>query len=373
MMAGKCTAEEIKELMAYESEHDGETPVWDEAAMGNKQTLERQIFEGLEQRMNAGAGQAHSRSRTLSIVWKAAAAVSIIGLSSYFIALNYRTPPPAIAVAPAPANDVEPGSNKAILTLSNGAQVVLNDAGKGVIAQQGNTKLTKQDDGTLAYTTGAAAHEAPIGYNTVATPRGGQYQITLPDGSGVWLNASSSIRFPTRFAGAERRVEVTGEIYFEVQKNASMPFRVIAYGQEIEVLGTTFNVMAYEDEPYIKTTLVEGSVHITNPHGSALLKPGEQCIYNIRKETIHITDADVDEALAWKTGQFIFNNEDLHSIMRKVARWYNIDVRYDENVKNARFTGGISRFENVSDILKMLELTGTVHFKIEERRVDVMP
>ncbi len=160
--------------------------------------------------MNAGAGQAHSRSRTLSIALKAAAAVSIIGLSSYFIALNYRTPPPAIAVAPAPANDVEPGSNKAILTLSNGAQVVLNDAGKGVIAQQGNTKLTKQDDGTLAYTTGAAAHEAPIGYNTVATrQRSVSTRLRCLMAQAYGLNASSSIRFPTRFAGAERRVEVT--------------------------------------------------------------------------------------------------------------------------------------------------------------------
>jgi len=267
-------------------------------------------------------------------------------------------------------NAIMPGSNKAILTLQDGSKIVLNDAKDGTLAQQGNAKIIKLATGQLVYDkTGTAP--AKVLYNTMSTPRGGQYKLTLPDGTEVWLNAASSITYPTAFVGNERNVSITGEAYFEVAKDKSKPFRVRSGNQAIEVLGTHFNVMAYPDEDAIKTTLLEGSVKITENNEVQILKPGEQAVVD-KNGGLKISVADVDDALAWKNGYFKFSRVNIKYIMRQLARWYDVDVVYEGNVPHDEFVGKIGRGENIEDVLHILELD-RVHFKIEDKKIIVLP
>lgn len=315
-------------------------------------------------------------------IWSriAAAAVIILLLSagSYFIFNN----PTAKQTAKTKTqqlykNDVVPGGNKAILTLANGAQIVLDSATNGALTQQGNTKIIKLGGGLLAYN---ALNEKPgqVFYNTISTPRGGQYQLVLADGSKVWLNAASSLRFPASFTGKERNVELTGEGYFEVAHNPGMPFHVKSGDMTVEVLGTHFDVNAYADETTIKTTLLEGSVKVSRGEASKMIKPGEQTIVTRLPgggDNIQIQTVDVDATVAWKNGRFIFQGNNIRSVMRQLARWYDVDVRYEGNVTNEEFVGVInrSRYENISQILGILEKTGTVSFAISGRSITVMP
>ncbi len=273
--------------------------------------------------------------------------------------------------------DIAPGSNKAVLILANGQQIILSDAKNGHLAQQGSAIINKTANGQVVYNTlknsptGGNSEETFV-YNTMTTPRGGQYHLTLADGTNVWLNAASSIRYPTAFTGKVRLVEVTGEAYFEVAHIAAKSFRVISKNQAIEVLGTHFNVNTYEDEPATITTLLEGSVKISSIHSSnsSLLKPGEQA--EITTEGIKVMSADIEEAVSWKNGDFVFNNQNIKSIMRSLSRWYQLDVIYQGPVSQELFYAKISRFKNISQVLKMLEKTKAVHFKIEGRRVIVI-
>lgn len=279
-------------------------------------------------------------------------------------------------------NDVKPGGNKAILTLADGTKIVLDDASKGALTSQGNTTIIKLDDGRLAYNSQDVSKitSKAVLYNTLSTPRGGQYCVTLPDGTVVWLNASTSLKFPVAFAGNERRVEVKGEAYFEVTKNAAMPFVVKAGNEEIKVLGTHFNVTAYADDKVIKTTLLEGSVEVSLPNLSGsgkessiiTLQPGQQAQLD-KENAITVVDANPKEAIAWKNGYFMFKNENIESIMLKISRWYDIEVKYDVNTDMKDFTGTIARTNNVSDVLTMLELTEIIHFKIEGKTITVLP
>ncbi|MDB5157958.1 MAG: FecR protein [Mucilaginibacter sp.] len=263
-----------------------------------------------------------------------------------------------------------PGSNKAILTLQDGSKIVLNDVKNGTLAQQGNTKVVKLATGQLVYDkTGTAS--AKVLYNTMTTPRGGQYKLTLPDGTEVWLNAASSITYPTAFVGNERDVSITGEVYFEVAKDKSKPFHVTSGSQTIEVLGTHFNVMAYADEDAIKTTLLEGSVKITENNETQILKPGEQATVD-KNGGLKISVADLDNALAWKNGYFKFNRVNIKYIMRQLARWYDVDLVYEGSVSHDEFVGKIGRGENIEDVLHILELD-RVHFKIEDKKIIVLP
>lgn len=279
-------------------------------------------------------------------------------------------------------NDVKPGGNKAILTLADGTKMVLDDASEGTLTRQGNTTIIKLDSGRLAYNvqTVSKIELTAILYNTLSTPIGGQYFVTLPDGTKVWLNASTSLRFPTAFAGNERKVEVDGEAYFEVTKNAAMPFIVKAGNEEIKVLGTHFNVMAYAEDKVIKTTLLEGIVKVSligsskseTTNASITLKPGQQSQIDLNNG-LTIVEADPEEAIAWKNGYFIFNNENIESIMLKISRWYHVKVTYEIDPAEKIFTGNISRSQNVSEVLKMLELTDAIHFKIEGKSITVLP
>ena len=265
-------------------------------------------------------------------------------------------------------NDITPGRNGALLTLSNGTQIQLDSAGNGNIAQEGNINIIKIDS-QLSYTVGAGVNATNL-YNTVKTAKGNQYQLQLPDGSKVWLNAESGIRFPVTFGGKERRVEITGEVYFDVKHNSRQPFVVAVNGFEVHDLGTQFNVNAYTNETAVRTTLVEGKVSIEHG-GATILKPGEQAEVNEKGRVKVLKDVDVEAAVAWKNGRFMFDNNNIQSVMRQLERWYNIEVVYAGNVSTEEFVGGVSRFENISEVLKMLEKTGTVSFGIEGRKVIV--
>lgn len=267
--------------------------------------------------------------------------------------------------------DIGPGGNKAYLTLADGKRISLADAANGAIASQAGITVTKTTDGQLIYSVGHNEHTGtatPV-YHTIETPKGGQYRVQLPDGTAVWLNAQSSLRFPTSFESLdERRVELSGEGYFEVAKDKAHPFIVKSSSQIIKVLGTRFNINSYADESVAKTTLLEGSVQL---NGQIKLKPGEQATIPA-SGGISISQVEVDEAVAWKIGKFNFVDKNIESIMRELERWYNVEVSYDGAPPSATFTASISRFDNISKILDKLSFTNNVHFKIEGRRVTVM-
>lgn len=268
------------------------------------------------------------------------------------------------------ASIIAPGGNKAVLTLSNGKQITLSNVHTGKIAQQGNTLVDKTADGSVTYIANSKTVEE-VTYNTMTTPRGGQYHLTLSDGTNVWLNAASSIKFPTMFKGVERKVEITGEAYFEVAHNKAMPFRVSSAKQVVEVLGTHFNINAYDNEPDVKTTLLEGSVKVTADQGDVVIKPGQQAVLAHAK--LVVKDADTEEATAWKDNMFRFTNESLESIMRKISRWYDVDIEYaDSDAKGLPFNGIIDHFSDAGKVLRMLERTKQVHFKIEGKKIIVM-
>ena len=278
-----------------------------------------------------------------------------------------------------PTNDIEPGGNKAVLILANGKKISLTDVNNGTLAEQADVQITKIADGQLVYTILPDRQQIPDTedqYNTIETPKGGRYRVRLPDGTNVWLNAASKLTYPSSFTGHQtRRVELSGEAYFEVAKDIAHPFMVKTIKQEVEVLGTHFNISSYEDEPAVKTTLLEGSVKVYVPgspspleRAGVRLKPGQQStltLNNIKIENINTEQ----RAVAWKNDQFVFESDDIQYIMRMISRWYNVEVEYVGAIPENKFGGAVSRFENVSEVLKSLELTGRVQFKIEGRRI----
>ncbi|HXB08325.1 MAG TPA: FecR domain-containing protein [Puia sp.] len=264
---------------------------------------------------------------------------------------------------------VQPGYNKAVLTLGNGEQIVLDSAHTGALTNQGNATLTNSNDGRLAYSIVQERPTVPL-FNTLATPRGGQYQLQLSDGTRVWVNAASSIRYPPVFTGAERKVEVSGEAYFEVAKDKAHPFIVHTNRQNIQVLGTRFNINAYEDEETTTTTLLEGSVQIMPLAGSRVktLAPGDQA--TLGAGGLVTKQVDAEDAVAWKEGYFRFDDEPLESILKRVARWYDVDFKFrDPDMRTATLSGMTNRFADVSDLLETLELSKQVKFKLTGRTI----
>lgn len=307
------------------------------------------------------------------VLYRAAIVASVLLLltvGSYFV---FNNPVPKQIAEKGYENDVAPGGNKAVLTLANGAQIVLDSTANGAVTQQGNTKVIKLDNGQLAYN---SLNKTPseVLYNTISTPNGGQYQIVLADGSKVWLNAASSLHFPAAFSGKVRKVELTGEGYFEVAENPSMPFIVSVNGMQVEVLGTHFNVNAYQDESSILTTLLEGSVSVrkqasTNPESNIIiLKPGEQA--DLAKDgVLKINHAvNLTEVVAWKDGNFEFDNTPVTEIMRQVSRWYDVEVVYKGLSPTQQLTGLISREVNLSQLINMIQYTG-VRIEIKNKKI----
>jgi ferric-dicitrate binding protein FerR (iron transport regulator) len=267
-------------------------------------------------------------------------------------------------------DDVSPGGDKATLILADGSTIVLDETQNGTIAQQGNSKIIKLD-GKLSYDP-TNKNSREIVYNTISTPKGGQYQLELPDGSQVWLNATSSIHFPTSFTGTERRIEITGEAYFEIAKNPNMPFIVTVSNSEVQVLGTHFNINAYNDEDNVKTTLLEGSVRFVNDGSVNILKPGQQAQLTKEGTTKVVSDVNVDNVVAWKNGMFDFENASIETVMRQLSRWYDVEIEYKGKTDDL-FIAEMRRNIKLSDALKALELTGKVKFDIQDKKIIVMP
>jgi len=377
---GKATPEEIQliEQWYQELEDQGEWH-WEE---GEKQTLEASMETRLLQQI-----QSPLRVRSLRpFRWAAAAAIILLLGGGSYLWLHNNTSHPPLATAPRgnhPA-DIAPGRTGAVLTLAGGQKVILDNSAKSQIGSQGNT-VVLNTNGQLTYTapagkppTGKPTVEKPaeVLYNTLTTPRGGQYQLVLPDGSKVWLNAASSLKYPTAFTGKERSVELTGEAYFEVAKSSSQPFLVKVGGMQVDVLGTSFNINSYSDEASIRTTLLEGSVRIHRGSGKVLLQPGQQAQVetapNASAEIRVIHDADLDKVMAWKNGFFNFQDASLEEVMRQLQRWYDIEIVYEKDTPRLEFIGKMGRDLTLSKVLNGLEMS-KVHFRLDGRRLIVLP
>jgi ferric-dicitrate binding protein FerR (iron transport regulator) len=293
--------------------------------------------------------------------YAAAAAIIIIAAGAYLLSHHSRTDNPIVASIPQAPAHIKPGTQKAILTLADGSTVTLDNAANGMIAQQGATQVLKLANGQIRYQAGQKVdNQGKPAYNIMSTPNGGQYQLTLPDGTNVWLNAASSITYPCAFTGDERKVKITGEVYFEVAKDKSKPFLVTAGDQQIEVLGTHFNVNAYTDEDHIKTSLLEGAVRVN----SVLLKPGQAFAHG------KISPTNVEQDIAWKNGVFNFNNQSLAQVMRQLARWYDLEIVYPQGVPQKEYGGEIGKNLTLDQVLKGLENSG-IHFTLNGRRLTV--
>lgn len=301
---------------------------------------------------------------------KYAAAAAVIAAIALVLYKPGRQVAPLQADDAQDTNQVIPGGNKAVLVLADGRQITLDTADNGTIARQGNVQVIKLDSGQLAYN--PSGKGGAVGYNTLATPRGGQFRIILPDGSKVWLNAASTLRFPNAFTGSEREVQLSGEAYFEVAKNPSMPFRVKVNDMAVQVLGTHFNVMAYADEPGIRTTLLEGAVKVQHGGKAMQLAPGQQVQLTPSGSMTLENDVDVEEVVAWKNGYFHFNHESLQGVMREIGRWYDAEIAYEGEIAPRQFGGKIERSSSVTEVLKILELS-KVHYRIEGKKIIVMP
>lgn len=373
----ECSKEEIEQLMeAFASGKDA--AVFNEilrrqletAADGQDYTAEIQaVYNRIEQHI-------HPPAKPTWVLWKqvavAASLILVISIGGWLFFYQKGTKPIA-ATKPALAKDFAPGSAKAMLTLANGDVVGLDSAGIGTLTKQGHTSVTKPDSGRLVY----AANGAPdqILYNTITVPRGGHYEVTLSDGTKVWLNAASSLHFPTAFSGKQRVVEITGEAYFEVASRAAAPFIVKNGEVEIKVLGTHFNVNSYREEGAAKITLLEGKVAVSGHQGrdARLLNPGQQARINPAGNNIDVlTDVDIASVIAWKNNVFYFRNADIKTIMRELSRWYDIEVSYEGDIPQREFSGKISRNTNVSNVLKILEQS-KIHFRVEPRGIVVTP
>lgn len=296
----------------------------------------------------------------------AAAAILLVAFAMFFYVKNQQNSSLEMASA-----NIHSGSNKAYLLLANGKKLALTDAANGKLADEAGVEITKTADGKLVYTVKSNRPSSTSLTNTITTPRGGQWEVRLPDGSSVWLNSSSALTYPTDFKMREQReVELKGEAYFEVRKDHKHPFIVKTEQQVVRVLGTHFNINAYPEEKRVKTTLLEGAVQVSGRAGVRTLKPGQQS--DLSSVHIEVKTVQVDDAVAWKNGYFMFNYESLDMVMRKIARWYDVEFQYDDPaVKNEIFFGSISKYENIAKVLKMLELTDVVKFRIEHKVIRI--
>ena len=395
-IAGTITPEEKKRLFEWYDGFDDTELTLDPQDAAVFQRLKLEMLENIRKKIRpvskfaetgkiAEVGDAAkvSKIRRLARVSMAAAAILLLAIGGWFITTQGKTATPIAQTSPATPkenhSDIGPGTNKATLTLADGSTVTLDSAGTGNLAQQGNARVIKSADGQIQYASAGDKNPAEktekTVYNLLSTPRGGQYRLRLQDGTNVWLNASSSIRYPTAFTGKERKVEITGEAYFEVAKNAAMPFRVSVTdpntGEQatgIEVLGTEFNVNAYKDEADQRTTLIEGAVRVTRGSSAVTLKPAQQAIISADRNIKTAAPDNIDQIVAWKNGAFQFDNDDVPSIMRQISRWYDVDVEYQGKQPEDRFTGRFSRNTSLAGVLQILHLSG-VQLSAENKRI----
>ncbi|HWD89326.1 MAG TPA: FecR domain-containing protein [Mucilaginibacter sp.] len=349
--AGTATDEDIAFLESWYGEYQPEGPEYNPA----DQVMDaKTVWDDLQ--------FAQPEAKRINLWPRIAAAASVIvalSVGAYFL-LHRNT-------IYLPANNV---SAKAILALPGGRHIVLADVQNGSLA----AGIGKVNDNELVYRETSFAKTSAIAYDTLTVPRGGHFRLTMADGSKIWLNAATVIRYPETCLGDKRKIElVKGEAYFEVVHNSSKPFRVISRNQVTEDIGTRFNVNAYDDEPVVQTTLLEGSVSVADDKGKVILKPGQRSVVKAPGSQIIVQNANLDETVAWKNNRFVFNNDDITSVMRQVSRWYDVEVTYDGNMTGKEFTGSIARSEKVEEVLRKLEETGNIHYRMEGKRIIVTP
>lgn len=395
-MSDSASVEELDELDLFLNDHSYEEVVKDHLvnllcateplAASDEDRLKAVLRKiNLEEPTLRKTPEGYSRRSPVIRRWWAVAAL-FAGMAVAIWVLR-RPATPAVAKANVQRYDRAPGKNVAVLTLSDGSSITLDSAQNGLLARQGNSSVTKSGDGALAYQPAKGVKTVAV-YNTLSTPRGGQYRLLLPDGSQVWLNAASSISYPTAFTGSERSVTITGEAYLEIAPNATMPFRVkvnAPQGQkDVLVLGTHFNIKAYEDETTVTTTLLEGSVRLEgpgdgegrgDPKGTAdakgtILRPGEAGQWRADGSMYVDPNANLEEAVAWKNGLFHFERADIAEVMRQISRWYDVEVVFRGKQPDTRFDGEITRNSNLSEVFKILQLSN-VHFTVEDKKVIV--
>ncbi|MBO9732805.1 MAG: FecR domain-containing protein [Chitinophaga sp.] len=330
------------------------------------------IREAMGKEPGAEISATASTSPVIPVLYKlAAAAIFLLILGAGFWWYKGTVVKTAIAEHALPA--IHPAGNKATLTLADGSIIELDSAQNGALGQQGSTRIIKVNHGRLAYAAGSSDASTAPQYNTISTPKGGQYQVVLPDGSQVWLNAASSLRFPVTFTGNNRTVSLTGEAYFEVAQNARQPFMVHTSGMDVKVLGTHFNVMAYPDEGHVRTTLLEGAVSVSQGGATTQMQPGQQARMDDAGTAFSISRPDISDVMAWKNGEFRFRKTDVPMIMRQIARWYDVEITYKGDLSDIKLYGSMTRKENVAQLLELLEQTGMVHFSTSGNRITVMP
>lgn len=370
-LEGTITDREKREFDAwYSSFEDNEV---DDLTEEDLLYLRDKIYNSIKENKRLGerSEDIGSHKRTLSkrkwlIVLAACISVFVL-LGVVFYVTSHKKSDDNYAV-------IKPGRDQAILSFENGLAFNLDSLDSGEILQDKGTRIEKTENGALAYsTTRNSVSRDEVFKNTVTIPRGGQYKIQLPDGSRIWLNAESKLTFPSHFIGDTRIVELAGEAYFEVVEDQNKPFKVLTEKGMVEVLGTSFNVSSYANEA-VATTLLEGSVRLSTfedtVSGTKVLEPGQQGIFT--SSAISIQEVNTQEVTAWKDGEFMFNNEDIRSVMRKIARWYDVEVVYAPDIPNVPIWGSISKYEDITKVLGVIELTEAANFKIIERRVYVM-
>lgn len=368
---GLCTPDEIKLLQEW----------FHQLGENDTSALTEQDLLIAKNRFSQYAERYVERGRWRRKWRRMGAAASLIlmacmGLYFYLISPQ-NGPEPVLTATVGEPHDVAPGTNKAMITLPNGHSFYLGDTDLGAIVREGGMAVSRTAEGTLVYEViDAEELNSHAGaYTTIETPRGAQHQVLLPDGSRIWLNAASSLRFPATFSVLEERVvELSGEAYFEVARDETRPFIVKSEGQEVRVLGTSFNINSYRDEGGTKTTLLEGSVEISHTAGPGkgkkpvMLLPGEQAL--LTQDGLRVNQVGGQQAIDWKNGDFVFQQESLAQILRRVGRWYDVDIVYDPKVDKVQtFSGQVSRHKNLSEVLMILEAAGEVQFVIIEKRV----
>jgi transmembrane sensor len=367
----QCTEAELDELNEWFHSWNpgtGNMQQWLQES-GGAQSLQQAMYADFSAKMK----KPHPL-KTVGWLYKVAAASIILTVLVFLLYPDRKQPAPAAfkentATGNTGAiHDVPPGTDKAMLKLADGTEIALSDTGIGHIAMQNNTEIKQAGKGTIAYTAGEKPGQQVI-YNSLTTPRGGKFSLTLADGTAVTLDAASSITYPVAFTGKERLVKITGQVYFEVVHDAEHPFKVITKNQVIEDIGTAFNVNAYDDDLLTKITLEEGSINVRNATQSALLVPGQQAIIKNGQSQIQVKKVNVEEVVAWKKGWFIFHQEDLPSIMKQAARWYNVEIVYEGTPVDKKFGGHISRYKNISELLENLKISGGIRYSIDSNKV----
>jgi len=360
-LSGDCTVAEVKEVDQWFDSMDAVPEDLVGLSDDQRKLVEDKIFERILLHIKTKEQQKITsipkKSRRLHpILWAAASIILVLAavlIWRYNAQLNLQNQKAKLHHSV----HIKPGGNRAVLTLGDGSSVVLTEAKIGALADQQNVSVVKTAEGELSYKMHTGSASAKISYNKIATPLGGKYSVVLPDGTKAWLNAKSSLRFPTAFTGAERVVQMTGEVYFEVAKNPKQPFKVQSGGTEIKVLGTHFNVMAYGDEAEQKTTLIEGSIHLSSGKFSQLLKPGQQALVDPSGIKLN-NNCDLETVMAWKNDLFIFKDMEIKEIARQLVRWYDIQVVFKGTPSKISYTGTIPKDVELSELLSMLQFTG---------------